>query len=785
MRNRLTISAALLLASATLAAAQSTPAPQPAPAPGPSAPYVGTLDLGGIFGDINGDVARYERYRDARDGVYSNVTYRRDTSKYFFDATANQIGRRDQKYTTDLTNGKVRFSFLWDSLPTNYYYDAITPFTRGSGTMTLPDDPQRDTQNRAALGIPCAYASTCGTIAQANTALATGSIYNRVAETGFDLQSKRDTAAFALGFAATRDLDVNVAFTTTAKSGEMPWAGAFAFNNANELPLTLDNRTNDFSTSVEWAKTKGMFKVGWDGSWFNNDLQTLVWDNPIRLTDYNSGNPLVPWDPLGYSNGNGPAQGRMALSPSNTMNVVSATGLYKLARATAINGAVHFTSQSQDEQIIPWTINNLINQTAPSLGFPGLARLPRETADASVAGLNALLNFSTRPWRNFSLQAKYRYNKRDVETPEFDGTYNVRFDAVPEDVEGYVTHQYDTTRQNFDASATLSLVGYGALRFGYGHEKYERHGRGFADTSEDVLRLSYDVMSLAFVQIRAGLDYGQRRGDGFYLFGVDYEQQEAGEQPGLRYYDEADRNRTRASLMVSVNPTDMIALYGQWSIGKDEYLADDFIPAGREYFGLMEQEVKAWNVGASINPNDTVSVGLNFGRDDFSSFQKSRNANPPPDASWTDPNRNWTLDNDEQVNNFNLFMQLSQLGDRADVLVAYDFSDSGNALVHGGPRVAALTAANTFIPLPDVTNKWHRFTADLKYYFTKAVGFGIGYYYEKLDVFDYATIDANGSVAFKGETGTPRIDYLGALITGYGSRPYDGQNIYARLLYRF
>jgi Putative outer membrane beta-barrel porin, MtrB/PioB len=84
-----------------------------------------------------------------------------------------------------------------------------------------------------------------------------------------------------------------------------------------------------------------------------------------------------------------------------------------------------------------------------------------------------------------------------------------------------------------------------------------------------------------------------------------------------------------------------------------------------------------------------------------------------------------------------------------------------------------------------VTNSWHRLTADVKFFFTKNVGVGLGYYYEKFNSSDYATIDANGSVGFTPETGTTRIDYLGELFTGYGSRPYDGQNFFLRLLYRF
>ena len=70
-------------------------------------------------------------------------------------------------------------------------------------------------------------------------------------------------------------------------------------------------------------------------------------------------------------------------------------------------------------------------------------------------------------------------------------------------------------------------------------------------------------------------------------------------------------------------------------------------------------------------------------------------------------------------------------------------------------------------------------------FFTRTVGFGFAYWYERLDVDDFSTIDANGSVAVAPATGTVRVDYLGALITGYGARPYRGNTASVRLLYLF
>jgi hypothetical protein len=67
------------------------------------------------------------------------------------------------------------------------------------------------------------------------------------------------------------------------------------------------------------------------------------------------------------------AQGREALAPSNMMSVVSAVAMYKLAARTTLNGTLQFTNQRQDEQLIPWTINSVIDQPATFNNFPGLA----------------------------------------------------------------------------------------------------------------------------------------------------------------------------------------------------------------------------------------------------------------------------------------------------------------------------------------------------------------------------------------------------------------------------
>ncbi len=802
MRNILVVTfAALLLASANPAQAQ-TPPTKPAP---PDVPSQGLFDVGVRFGEVDGDEARFERYRDLRPGASTLLEWTKNTEQYRFNFGASNIGYRDQRYSADYDNGKLKVSGVYDSIPLNYLYDAPLVW-QGDDRGTLTLDPQ--TRQRiqgptnaaadgSAVGVPCAPGSgptTCNATTSA-AARANRSVYNNLIVRD-DMQVRRDIVGGKVKYVASPSFAIDIDASTTARTGDMPWAASYAFNNVNELAIPIDQRNNELKAGTEWVNPKGMFRFDYWGSYFTNDVQTLTWDNPIRATDFNNGlvPPSGPYDGSGYSNGNGPALGQAALWPSNNLNSVGATGMYKFTSRTTINGNLNYTFMRQNEALLPWTLNSSINNDVVLAAFPGLRQLPRSSAEAAVNSTNWLVNFNSRELRFVTIQARYRFNDHENNTPHFDGREYVRFDSVPEEfvddpatpyLEGF-SEYFQITRKNFDVNGTFGLRDFGSLRVGYANEQYDREGRGFSDVSEHMFRLAYDARLFDYVGVRASFDAGQRRGEGFILSGQDYEEGPAGTQPGLRYYDEADRDRTRAMLILSANPHDQVGVFFQFTTTRDTFLGDESIPVGREQFGLLSQDINAWAAGLDYAFNDMVHFGFTYGWDEFAAVQKSRNANPPPDPSWTDPARNWFMDNNEKVNTVLAYVDLLGLMEsKADLRVGYEMNDSENNFDYYGPRIDSLTAANQFIPLPNVVNDWRRFTVDFKYFVSRAVGVGVGYWYENFDVTDWNTLDSGGPVGFFPQDGQPRIDWLGGLMTGYGNRPYSGGRFFTRLLYRF
>ena len=132
----------------------------------------------------------------------------------------------------------------------------------------------------------------------------------------------------------------------------MPWNASYAFNNANQLPAPIDHRNNELKAGTEWVNPKGMFRFDYWGSFFENNIQTLDLGQPglCHRLQQRPGAAHGPYDPSGYSNGNGPAFGQSALWPSNTLNSFGVTGMYKALPKTTVNGNVQLTYMRQNER---------------------------------------------------------------------------------------------------------------------------------------------------------------------------------------------------------------------------------------------------------------------------------------------------------------------------------------------------------------------------------------------------------------------------------------------------
>lgn len=782
MRNTLMVYTAMLVLPATsVSFAQQAGAPTDT-TPTQAAPQ--RMDVGYRGSSVDGDKARWERYRDLRDGPLLGLRGTRQDANAAFTFSAANVGYNDQQYNLAYNAyGKLKVNGSWNSIPLNYAYNTLSPWKyQGDNVFTLDPAARMLVQTKATgvLGI-----------GQNATDYNNASIFRGLA-TASPMQARRDVANVGIKYRLSDVTSADLSVSTTKRSGNQPFAAAFAFSDANELPMELDNRTTDVTTALEWAKPgTGMVRVGWNGSWFENQFQTLTWDNPLRATDYSNGKlpPSGPYDGNGYSNGNGPALGRLALPPSNRLSSINLLGMYKMPSHTTLNGQLAFTTMKQNERLIPWTTNSVIASSAVYAEFPDLQSLPRATAEAEVRGINALLNFTTRPIDKLSFDARYRFNDHQNRTPIFETASYVRLDAVPEEPPSYETEHFNIRQNTFEGGASFTAPLNSTIRAGYILDDVQRDGRSFSGMRDNTFRLSVDSYRSQYLMVRGVYENTRRTGRGFSESAL-----EDGEfQPGVRFFDEADMRRDKGMLILQTTPIDLVSLGLTVAAGKDRYSG-----AGHE-FGLLDNNNASYNFSLDFFPTAALTFGATYGYEKFSTLQKSRNANPLSGVagayeSWLDPNRDWNLDNDETVRNAGLYAGLANVLPNTDIKLSYDQSKSDNAYIFSGPRIqelitnTVLTAADNqkpcgtvvtscFEQLPSITNNWQQLKADVTHMFNRKLGAGVSYWYEKFDIIDYSTTNL--------PDGSPRIDPLGAITTGYGNRPYKGQTGMLRLIYMF
>jgi len=788
MRNRYMISAALLLlASATVAGAQ-----QKAAAPAKSPALEQTWELGFRSTTTTGDEFRYQRYQDLQSGLASKIGIGKEGEASAFDFSAANVGYNDQKYAFTYNKfGKMKFSAQFNGQPLNYANNSLTPFKyAGNNTFTLDAAARTQVQNKVAgvIGVGTTSATDIATI------------YRGLA-TNFPMSAQRNSLNLGLAYRLNSVASVDFKYNMTKKSGNQPYGAAFAFNDATELPMALDNTVNEFIAGLELVKPElGMIRAEYQGSFFKNQFASLVWDNPLRATDFDNGKtpPAGPYDASGYSNGNGPAIGRMAMAPDNAWNSFKIQGLYKMPGRSTLNGTIQFTSNTQDANLIPYTTNAKIANSAVYAVFPGLASLQRPTAKGDVKGLNAVLNFSTRPTEFFGFDMKYRFNDRKDETPVWRYDYNVRFDAVPEATPGLTNSELSVRENLLEASTTFTVPRKStALKLGYIMDDFKRQDHAFGSMTDYTLRASLDAYQNRFFSLRGVLESTERVGTGFNQEFI----VEGGAQPNLRFFDDAELSRSKGTVIFGLTPSAKFDVNLTWASTKDTY------DGNNHQFGLKSNDVSSTNVTVNLYPTEKVTLGAMYGLDDMKSFQKSRTANPysglVPGAyeSWNDALRDWNLSNTEKVKNAGAWIDLINAMPNTDVRFGYNYSNSDNAFVHGGPRILAMmspdntslrnpldtgrpcsltgatTTATCFIPFPNVTNTWSQIKVDLRHMFRSNVGVGVGYQYEKLDIVDFATTNL--------ADGSPRMDPLGAITTGYGNRPYTGSTAIVKLIYKF
>jgi hypothetical protein len=173
-------------------------------------------------------------------------------------------------------------------------------------------------------------------------------------------------------------------------------------------------------------------EFGYLGSFFNNDINQVTIDNPLRLTDAATAS----------------SQGRISLAPDNSLNSFHVTGAYELPSEfpARIATTLSYGLRQQDDDFLPHTINSVLG------GDPGLV-LPRDSLDGKVQTYLANVLMTARPLPDLDLRARYRYYQLDNDTPVIEfPAHTVNDQGLDSEPRRNVPNDYERQLASFDAS---------------------------------------------------------------------------------------------------------------------------------------------------------------------------------------------------------------------------------------------------------------------------------------------------------------------------------------------
>ena len=200
-------------------------------------------------------------------GCSRTFTFGKETDQYFFDASALNIGYRDQRYKLDYERHRLNFAFLWDSIPLNYSYLTVSPWTvSDNGVLTLdparpaagaePDRRRRAVRaGRAAGGVrqPDAGGAGAGQPVDLQHELADA----------FDIRHAARHGGRRTDVRAPREPRTSTsAFTTTQQDGPSALGRLVRVQQRQRAPAAHRQPDQRLLGRRRWANRKGMFRLG-------------------------------------------------------------------------------------------------------------------------------------------------------------------------------------------------------------------------------------------------------------------------------------------------------------------------------------------------------------------------------------------------------------------------------------------------------------------------------------------------------------------------------------------
>ena len=611
--------------------------------------------------DVDTDSSKWEEYRDVSSGFVPSLNVEGEGGDRFLTFQGQNIRRDDARYT--FSYGILnRYNILVDynKIPHRFGNNGHMLWTRtGPGRLEIADPVQAALQNT--LVSQFAANRTAINFSFLNNLLAP---YLATAQE-IDLGLQRDRTLARVSLGSMAGFAWGLEYTHENRRGDRAYGGSFGFSNATELPEPIDYDTTGAQIAGEWNTQKGGLRLGYRYSEFENNISTLIWDNPFRVTD--STDPSAYQAP-GSASVNGSSAGVADLAASNEASLLFLDGRTRLG-GWFFSGNLGYQLMTQDDPLLAYTPNTAIqgiNFNHSTFNASDPANLPVRSADREVQTLSFNGQAGTSFGERWDLQFRYRFYDYDDRADRIEFPGYARYQAFWEEIPR-ITVPFAWTRQNASAELGFELTNATRLGFAYILESWDREYREIESSDEDIFRLTFDTQPSQRFSLRASYELGDRSiGD------YSTEAQEnsflhpegINNLPGLRKYDEAARESNTYNVLAQFFPAEAWGL-SVGATGRDE----DY---DESEFGLIYDDTITYNAELSYTPGDRLTFFLFGQRQDRESFQRARQSGATPS---TNPLDDWQVLLDETTDLWGLGLT-SRFNDRWSAELESRWSES-------------------------------------------------------------------------------------------------------------
>lgn len=483
-------------------------------------------------------------------------------------------------------------------------------------------------------------------------------------------------------------------------------------------PAPVDWRTHDGDFAVRYADEHLQGEVGYEISRFSDEEDSLTWQNPYSA--------IGGWDPAaGYATG----FGRRGMPPDNIFHQVKASGGYELPFNTRVMAHAALGWMKQDDSFLDYTVNPALVVNTP---------LPRDDLDAEIETRAFGVRVTSRPIDRLRAVAEWRMDERDNDTPRDTYIY------VPGDSLDQSTVDSDRARVNLPNSYRRNdgriELGYEIfdrteISAGYEYEQIDRSWTEADEVKQDSVHVKLHSRPIQMVDLRVDGAWSDRDGGDYFYnaplvwgfspehvaelnLSTDFEN-----NPLMRKFNLADRERIGVDAHVSVAPIESVSLGAQLGYANDDY--------DNSELGLSSRRALTWGLDASWTPLETLTTYVWYSNDSFDSRQRGRSFSNAAQAY--DAGRNWRQRDEDRVDTVGAGLEWAAIADRLTLRADFVYAKADDEIdVETAPGLPGARS------IPTAENTLFDASVSAEVRITDHVKTRIGYMFESFEAEDWA-----------------------------------------------